>query len=133
MSTATGFRLLLIEPCDDFRIVMIMLLELAGCELRSADSSSVALHVAREFAPHIILTELTVAGGIDIARQLKAMPEVQNTSIVALTSLYWPGIELEAATAGFAHYFLKPVAFDPLIKVIASLATLHGEEVQLLD
>lgn len=81
----------------------------------------------------MILTELTGVGGIDIARHLKAIPEVESASIVALTTLYWPGIELEAATAGFAHYLLKPVAFDPLIKVITSLATLHGEDVQLLS
>lgn len=133
MSIATGFKLLLIEPCDDFRSIMNVLLDLAGCEVRSASDSTTALAIAATFQPDMVLTELAGVGGFDIAQQLKAIPEVKDADIVALTSLYWIGIEAEAANAGFTQFLLKPTAFDSLVQVLTSLATLHGKTLQLFN
>lgn len=133
MSTATGFKLLLIEPCDDFRSIMTVLLELAGCEVRSASNSTTALAIAATFQPDMILTELAGVGGFEIAQQLKLIPQAKDAHIVALTSFYWSGIEAEAANAGFTQYLLKPAAFDSLIQVLASLAMLRGKKLQLVN
>ncbi|WP_292038167.1 response regulator [Massilia sp. UBA6681] len=133
MSTATGFKLLLIEPCDDFRSIMTVLLELAGCEVRSVSNSTTALAIAATFKPDMILTELAEVDGLEIAHQLKSIPQVKDAHIVALTSFYWTGIEAEAANAGFTQYLLKPAAFDSLIQILASLALLHGKKLQLVN
>lgn len=131
MPIATGFKLLLIEPCDDFRSIMTVLLDLAGCEVRSANDSMTGLAIAATFQPDLVLTELIGVGGLDIARQLTSIPEAKDAHVIALTSLYWIGIEEEAANAGFTKYLLKPTEFDSLVQVLTSLATLHGKKLQL--
>lgn len=130
MPTSTSFKLLLIEPCDDFRSILVTLLDLAGCEVRSVSNGTSALTVAATFQPDMILTELTGVGGFEIAQQLKAIPQVNDADIVALTSFYWVGVEAEAANAGFTHYLLKPATFDALIHVVTSLAMLHGKKLR---
>lgn len=131
MSIAEGFRILLIEPCEDFRTILTLLLELAGCEVRSAGDSTTGLAIARVFQPDMVLTELVGVGGLDIARQLNSIPEVKDTYVVALTSLYRSGIEAEAVKAGFTKYMLKPTAFDSLVQALTTLATLRGKRLQL--
>jgi CheY-like chemotaxis protein len=133
MHTATGFKLLLIEPCDDFRSIMTALLEIAGCEVRSTESREEALAIAAEFQPDMVLTELAGVGGLEIARQLQSILEPKDAHIIALTSLYWSGIEAEATKAGFTRYLLKPTAFDSLIQVLTSLAVLHGKNLRLFN
>jgi CheY-like chemotaxis protein len=133
MPTSTSFKLLLIEPCEDFRSILVTLLELAGCEVRSVSNGTSALTVAAMFQPDMILTELAGFGGFEIARQLKAIPQVNDADIVALTGFYWAGIEAEAANAGFTHYLLKPATFDSLIHVVTSLAMLHGKKLRPAD
>lgn len=130
MPITTGFKLLLIEPCDDFRSIMTVLLDLAGCEVRAAGDRTTGLHIAAIFQPDIVLTELVGVGGFDIARLLKSIPEARDIDVVAMTSLYWRGIETEAVKAGFTEYLLKPTAFDALVQVLMSLATLHGKRLQ---
>lgn len=130
MPTSTSFKLLLIEPCDDFRSILVTLLELVGCEVRSVSNSTSALTVGATFQPDMILTELAGVGGFEIAQQLKSIPQMNDADIVALTSFYWVGIEAETANAGFTHYLLKPVTFDSLIHVVASLAILHGKKLR---
>lgn len=133
MSTATTFKLLLIEPCEDFRSIMTVLLELAGCDVKCASDSTTALAIAATFWPDMILTELVGVGGFEISHQLRSVPEAKDAHIVALTSLYWAGIEAEARDAGFTHYLLKPTAFDSLVQVLTTLAKLHGKKLQLAN
>lgn len=128
MCTGIAFKLLLIEPCDDCRSLMTVLLELAGCEVRSASNGVTGVTIAKTFQPDMILTELAGVGGFEIAQQLKLVQEAKHIHIVALTSFYWSGIETEAATAGFSQYLLKPTAFDSLIQVLASLAMRSGKK-----
>ncbi len=133
MSRATGCKLLLIEPCDDFRSIMTVLLDLAGCEVRSASDRMTALATAATFQPDIVLTELTGVGGLEIAQQLRSTPGTRDAHIVALTSLYWIGIEAEAADNGFTQFLLKPAAFESLVQVLSSLAALHGKHLKLTN
>ena len=133
MSVPAGFRILLIEPCEDFRTILTILLDVAGCEVRSAGDSTTGLAIARVFQPDMVLTELVGVGGLEIARQLNSIPEAKNTYVVALTSLYRIGIEVEAVKAGFTKYMLKPTSFDSLVQALTTLATLRGKKLQLCN
>lgn len=105
-------------------LLLTLLLEMSGYVVQTAKDFSDASWSVAAFQPHVIVTELAGVGGIDIAQRLKQLPQAQNAHVVALTSLYWVGIETDALEAGFVQYMLKPVPVNALIRNLRSLVRL---------
>jgi DNA-binding response OmpR family regulator len=102
---------------DDPGLRQLLLVTLAAPEflIRQVSSGKMALRVAREFQPDLIILDLYLtpnqAEGLEVCRQLKADPLTARSYILMLTGANRPEDRAAAAAAGADFYFTKP--FSP--------------------
>ena len=102
-----------------------MLLGLDGYEVSIANCGKEALKRFSEVAPSIILLDIGLPdmSGYDVAREIRATPEGEKVTIVAVTGWGTERDQALAQRAGFDLHLTKPVSFDHLEKL------LKGDEV----
>ena len=90
-----------------------VVLSLEGLEVRTALSAEEALTVLESFTPDLILMDLQLPGidGLQLTRQLKADPNRQHITVLAVTAYAMKGDMEKALAAGCDGYISKP--FDP--------------------
>src|SRR5436305_1835991 len=101
--------------------LVIILLEKTGQYLVLEENNSTkAYRSARIFRPDLILLDviMPIRDGGEIAAQIRADPELQNTPIIFLTALVTPS-EAKAGVHIDGHPFLaKPINIQELIRTI---------------
>jgi CheY-like chemotaxis protein len=72
---------------------------------------------------HLVLLDLNMPrmNGIEFLRELRADPELQNTSVVVLTTSNEERDKVEAYKLNVAGYLLKPVTFPSFVDLMATL------------
>ena len=77
----------------------------------------------RELLPDVVLCDIGLPGsdGYDVARALRADPELAGVRLVALTGYALPEDQRGRAEAGFDAHLAKPVAPEALQRLITSL------------
>lgn len=107
---------------DDRTTVRLLqtLLEMDGFEVRSAGRGSVALELAREGQPDIILVDfhLIDMGGAELVSQLRAEDAFATTPIVMVSGL---NMAQEAEQAGANKFLEKPFEPGKLTELFTSL------------
>lgn len=128
MSTSPSLHVLLIEPDDDLRFLLQILLGLTGCAVETAKTYSDALERIEARPPDLIFTELVLedTAGLGLGRRLRSLRQLENTRLVALTGHCQPGIAKDALKAGFNHYLIKPVYFPQLFEILKPVAEHRG-------
>jgi two-component system, cell cycle response regulator DivK len=88
-----------------------LLLENAGYEVRTAGDSQEALETLQSFSPRLILMDIQLPGidGLKLTGQLKQLPLVRDSIIVAVTAYAMRGDEERARAAGCDGYMCKPI------------------------
>ena len=88
-----------------------LVLEGEGYDVQGAQDAEEALRVLEAFRPRIILMDLQLPGmdGLSLTRILKAGPQTQAITIIAVTSYAMPGDEERARAAGCDAYVTKPI------------------------
>jgi len=104
-------RILVVEDNLVNLELAVALLEHEHCEVLTAETADVALHLARTELPDLILMDLHLPGmtGYEATRRLKTDPATARIPVVALTAQAMCGDDLRAAEAGCAAYITKPV------------------------
>jgi CheY-like chemotaxis protein len=69
--------------------------------------------------------------GYDVARQLRAMPEMATVVLVALTGYGRDEDRRRAKEAGFDFHFLKPTALTTIEQFLAGLPSGHAGAIPL--
>jgi CheY-like chemotaxis protein len=59
--------------------------------------------------------------GYALARQMRAIPEVQGAVLVALTGYGQPEDQRLAMEAGFDHHLVKPADLDRVAEILAQV------------
>jgi two-component system, chemotaxis family, CheB/CheR fusion protein len=92
-----------------------------GHETRTAAAGAMAIEIAREFRPTIVLLDivLPVMSGYDMARRLRAEPENKNLAIIAVSGYGKEDDMKRAREAGFDDYVVKPITLDRLNQILA--------------
>jgi len=106
-------RILLVDDNVDTVRSMGMLLRFDKHEVQTAHDGPAALHIAQSFRPEVVLLDIGLPGldGYQVARLLRARPEMATAILVAVTG-YGTNEERELAReAGFDHHLVKPI--DP--------------------
>ena len=82
-----------------------------------------ALDIVAESRPDVILMDIRMAemDGLETTRHLRAMPDYQDTPIIALTALAMPGDRERCLTAGANEYLTKPVRLKGLVETMQRL------------
>lgn len=109
-------RILLVDDAVDAVTLMCMVLESFGHEVRVAHDGPSALEIAPQFDPHVVLLDIGLPGmdGYAVARQMVVMPQLQKTTLVALTGYGQEKDREKAFASGFSHHFIKPVEIHDL-------------------
>jgi DNA-binding response OmpR family regulator len=82
-----------------------------GYDLRSAFNADEALNILDTFRPSLILMDIQLPGksGLELTRQLRAKPELNDASIVALTAYGGKDDERNCLNAGCDGCIVKPI------------------------
>lgn len=106
-------RILLIEDNDQNRYMATFLLEKHGYEVVPAVDGPTGIELAARVQPCLILLDIQLPrmDGYAVARELRRIPALRGTPIVAVTSYAMMGDREKALTAGCDGYLEKPI--DP--------------------
>jgi CheY-like chemotaxis protein len=117
---ASPKRVLVADDNADAAESLKMMLQLLGHEVQAVDDGEQALAAARQFRPHVVILDIGMPrlDGLSAARQLRAMPNGADFTLVALTGWGQPQDRHESAAAGFDHHFVKPVSIEALSEVL---------------
>jgi PAS domain S-box-containing protein len=119
-----ALRVLIVEDNIDAGDSLSMLLRLHGHDVLVARTGPTALEVAAVFHPALVLLDIGLPGmdGYEVARRLRANPEMTGITLCALTG-YTPSEadRMRPQQAGFDHHFVKPVSVDTLLGLIKTL------------
>jgi PAS domain S-box-containing protein len=113
-------RILVVDDNADAAEMLLMALELFGCEVRAAHSAQAALAMAQEFAPEVALLDIGLPdlNGYELARRLRATESGQHMRLIAATGWGQEKDRQRAFDAGFDHHLTKPIDFERLRSVL---------------
>jgi two-component system, chemotaxis family, CheB/CheR fusion protein len=115
-------RILVVDDNQDSVDSLAILLQIWGHTIQVAYDASSALEAARTFRPEIALLDIGLPGmtGLELARQLRALPGLAGLYLVAVTG-YGRKEDWQATLAsGFHCHVVKPVDPEALKTLIAS-------------
>lgn len=114
---------LLVEDYEDNRLMMRHLLELSGYQVFEAANGEQAINLARLELPDLILMDLSLpqVDGLSATRQIRAIPNLRDVPIVAVSAHDAADFHAEAMASGCNEYVAKPIDFGLLENVIKSL------------
>jgi two-component system, cell cycle response regulator DivK len=106
-------RILVVEDTDDNLRILRDLLTASGFELIEATDGAEGVVLAQRERPDLVLMDiqLPVIDGYEATRQIRAIPELADVPIIAVTSYALSGDDAKAFAAGCDGYVAKP--FSP--------------------
>jgi len=108
-----GELILVVEDKETNRKLARDVLQFKGYEVLEAVTAEEGLVMANERKPDLILMDiqLPIIDGYEATRRIKAIPALQGTPVIAVTSYALSGDEAKAHEAGCDDYVAKP--FSP--------------------
>jgi two-component system cell cycle response regulator DivK len=109
-------RILYIEDNPENRLLVKRILEAEGYTVEEAVDGSSGLQKASEVKPDLILLDINLPeiDGYDLAHQLREIPALDQTPILALTANVMKGDRERTLEAGCDGYIQKPINVDRL-------------------
>jgi PAS domain S-box-containing protein len=130
-SRPAAWRVLVVDDNLDAAKSLAMLLQISGHETTIAHSGLSALDTARAFSPDLVMLDIGLPGGMDgyeVARRLRAEPQMAETVLVALTGWGSEEDKQKSKDAGFDFHLTKPIEADAVEAVLARfLSSPKGE------
>jgi signal transduction histidine kinase/ActR/RegA family two-component response regulator len=104
-------RVLVVDDNLDVADSLASMLRQHGHEVTLAHDGPAALAMAPGLRPQVVLLDIGLPGldGYEVARRLRAMPELSDTLLIALTGYGQPEAKRTADEAGFHVHLVKPV------------------------
>ena len=112
--------ILVVEDNPDNMTTITAILDEMGCSYITAEDGQLAVKVANESCPGLILMDIQLPGlsGLDATRQIKMNPVLSHIPIIALTARAMKGDRETALAAGCDDYLTKPLDPASVIAVI---------------
>jgi two-component system chemotaxis response regulator CheY len=116
----------IILTADDsasMRAVIGLTLRNAGYEVMEAVDGRDALAKLSASAPHMLITDLNMPNmdGLELIRQVRALPHCKYIPIVMLTTESQDGKKQEGRAAGASGWIVKPFRSEQLVQVARKL------------
>jgi PAS domain S-box-containing protein len=117
-------RVLVVDDSKDTSHALARLLQGAGCEVATACDGRSALETARAAPPDLVLLDIRLpdTDGFTLAEQLRSMPGLDQTVLVALSGFAQEHDRQRARDAGFGHFLVKPVNLNTLLTIASEAA-----------
>jgi len=118
-----GRRILVVDDNTDAALSLAMLLEMTGNTAFTAHDGAAALEAAERYRPDVLLLDIGLPklSGHDVCRHLRAQPWGQDIVVIALTGWGQEHDRRRSHDAGFDGHLVKPVDYDALSQLLASL------------
>jgi two-component system, chemotaxis family, CheB/CheR fusion protein len=106
------------------RVITLKLLESYGYQVRTAHDGPSALETAMEYGPDVMLLDIGLPemDGYEVAKRMRQDSSLQNILLVAVTGYGLESDRLRSQEAGFDHHLVKPVDFNALLELLATIA-----------
>jgi len=118
-------KILIVDDHADIRRLIRLTLEFAEYEIREAQDGEIALRMAQEVAPDLVLLDVMMPGpidGLEVCRRLRASAPAGAGPRVIMLSARGRANDREAGLqAGADVYLVKPFSPQQLIDCIAGL------------
>lgn len=127
-----GARILLIEDSSFARKTIFAILANYGFDnIRCAVDGDEGINLALEWSPEVIITDLfmPVKTGFDVCRELRKVPQFQETPIIVQTSADTPALRGDVFEAGASDLINKPINARELY----SRLVVHLERMRLIE
>jgi CheY-like chemotaxis protein len=113
-------RILVVDDDRDGAESLALLLRMERYATQTAYDGMEALRLAREFAPHVVLLDISMPelDGFDVASRLRSEPWAHPLRVIALTAWNRFDDRARARVAGFDGYLVKPVDFAMLQQML---------------
>lgn len=107
-------RILYVEDDPSSARLVQRILEAEGFEVRIVTDGVAALEAARQLRPDLILMDINISGldGYEVTTRLRALEELKEIPIVAVTAATLRGDRERALIAGCDGYIPKPIDVD---------------------
>ena len=118
-----GHRILVVDDNRDAADSLALLLGMAGAEVEVAYDGPQALRKVAAFRPRVAVLDLGMPGmsGLDVARRIRERDDAGDCTLIALTGWGQESDRQLTREAGFAHHLTKPVNFDEMQAVLATV------------
>ncbi len=104
-------RVLVVEDNAVSLELVLALLEVASCEVLTAETANAAVRLATAERPDLILMDVQLPDmtEYEAVKRLKTNPATAAIPVIALTAQAMPGEEARAQAAGCEGYLTKPL------------------------
>ena len=114
-------RILVAEDDENSRILLCTLLESEGHTVMSAQNGRIALELAQNSVPDIIISDILMPemDGYSLCRQIKADPKLAHIAVIFYTAQYTKVDDEKLGLAlGVSRFVLKPQTPENFIKIL---------------
>ena len=113
-------KILVVEDNQDNRLVLTHLLTALDFEVKEAKNGQDAINQTHEWRPDLIFMDIVmpVIDGYEATRQIKRIPELQKTIIVAVSASAFKSHQQESQEAGCDDFIAKPIHTEELLKCL---------------
>lgn len=115
-------RILVVEDNELNMKLLNDVLEAHGFDVLSTPRGKIAIELAREHHPDLILMDLQLPdlSGLDATRRLKADEATKDIPVIAVTAFAMAGDAQKALDHGCDAYVAKPIVLRDFLDLIAS-------------
>jgi signal transduction histidine kinase/ActR/RegA family two-component response regulator len=123
--TGPTLRILVVDDNVDSAQTLAMLLEASGHDVRTAHDGPAALEAALDYRPAVALLDIGLPGldGFEVAARIRQQIGSHNIMLVAMTGYGLEKDRQRSQEAGFDHHLVKPVQFEKLQEILASVSS----------
>jgi two-component system, chemotaxis family, chemotaxis protein CheY len=118
-----GKTILTVDDAATIRMMVSFTLRGIGHQVLEAPDGACALEMLRAAPVDLVITDVHMPNlnGIELTRQLRALPGFLKTPILLLTTESDPGKKAEGRAAGATGWIVKPFNQEQLLAVVAKL------------
>jgi CheY-like chemotaxis protein/two-component sensor histidine kinase len=109
-------RILIVDDVPPAALLVAIMLQAKGQQVRTAESAAEALAMIEEEKPSLILSDISMPGmsGYDLAHEIRRRPQWDDIRLVALTGLGQDSDRKLSQEAGFNAHLVKPIGIEDL-------------------
>ncbi len=128
-------KILIVDDETDILDFLSYNLKKEGFEVITAENGMQALEKARQHQPQLIVLDIMMPqlDGIEVCRQLRQIPDFQNTIIAFLTAQHEDLAQISALDVGGDDYITKPIKPQVFISRVKALLRRSRNEVPTHD
>lgn len=120
-----GKTILTVDDAATIRKMVSLTLKSAGHQVLEAPDGVRALDLLRSFPVDLVITDVNMPNmdGIELTRQVRALPKYLKLPIVLLTTESDPAKKAAGRAAGATGWIVKPFGQEQLLAIVAKLLT----------